>query len=56
MKVEYIHDTWLNIDGETMQTALMPKCPACGAWPTYNEARCPACGVGLEYGEVEVDK
>ena len=48
MKAEYVFDTVYNPLDQAV-TYRMPKCPACGNWPTYDEPFCPYCGVELEY-------
>ncbi len=48
MKVEYVEDTVYTPD-DRGRTYLLPKCPSCKAYPTYNEGFCPFCGQELEY-------
>jgi len=57
MKVEYVEDETVNIDGETTTIWLLPKCPACDGYPTYNINPCPFCGQELEYPkDVDVEE
>jgi len=57
MKIEYINDYQVAIDGETIIKYLLPQCPACKKAPTYNMNPCPFCGQELEYPEdVEVSE
>jgi uncharacterized OB-fold protein len=48
MKVEYVEDLYLGLDDKA-HTCLLPKCPKCGKYPTYNMNPCPFCGQELEY-------
>lgn len=50
MKIEYVEDTVLGLD-DTAHTCLLPKCPSCGKYPTYNMNPCPYCGEYLKYPE-----
>lgn len=55
MKVEYVEDTVLGLD-DRAHIYMLPKCPNCGKYPTYNMNPCPYCGEYLEYPEeVEQD-
>lgn len=48
MKVEYVEDTVLGLD-DRAHIYMLPKCPSCGKYPTYNMNPCPYCGECLEY-------
>ena len=52
MKAEYVDDT-VHDPLDRPVTYRMPKCPACGIWPTYYEPQCPWCMAELEYEEDE---
>ncbi len=47
--VLYVLDEVLNIGGESTYHCEIPKCPTCGAEPTYNMNPCPYCGQELIY-------
>lgn len=56
MKIEYVEDTVLGLD-DRAHTYLLPKCPSCGKYPTYNMNPCPYCRERLEYPQnVEVEQ
>lgn len=56
MEIEYVEDRALGLDDKEHKY-LLPKCPACGKYPTYNMNPCPYCGEFLEYPEeIEVSE
>lgn len=51
MKVKYVDDITLDITGTKLVKWVLPQCPACNAYPTYDMPECPFCGQELEYDQ-----
>ena len=54
--VEYVNDCQLAIGGEEVEMWLLPRCPTCKHYPTYDMNPCPYCGQELVYPESQVNE
>ena len=54
--VEYVNDCQLAIGGEEGEVWVLPRCPTCKHYPTYDMNPCPYCGQELVYPESQVNE